>query len=171
MKIRRFIQMIGGVNRWVMDGASIVHTDTSERGLKRLICTALTGVSCDRGPAPADTAEELPSTHRAGWSCGEPHDYDREYCVELLQFSTFLRVTQPEAAETLALHEDGHTRRKFLARLQGEISKRGTIDVLRHGIRHGALDPDLVNNAPSADNEKTGKRFELNRFTVTPQLR
>ncbi len=42
-----------------------------------------------------------------------------------------------DAAESLALDEDGPTRRKFLARLQGEITKRGTIDVLRHGcFRH-----------------------------------
>ncbi len=35
----------------------------------------------------------------------------------------------------------GSSWRKFLARLQGEISKRGTIDVLRHGISHGCIDP------------------------------
>ena len=35
-------------------------------------------------------------------------------------------------AEALAPEDDGLTRRTFLARLQGEITKRGTIDILRH---------------------------------------
>ena len=106
-----------------------------------------------------------------GWSCGDPRDYDREHCVDLVQLSAFLRATQTEAAESLGLSEDGPARRKFLARLQGEISKRGTIDVLRHGIKHGAHDLDLFYGTPSAGNEKAEERFEQNRFTVTRQLR
>jgi type I site-specific restriction-modification system R (restriction) subunit len=66
---------------------------------------------------------------------------------------------------------DGPTRRKFLARLQGEITKRGTIDVLRHGIKHGAHDLDLFYGTPSPGNAKARERFEQNRFTVTRQLR
>ena len=145
-------------------------TDTSERGLERLICTALTGHACD--PPKEATVGEPPSGYGGvGWSCGYPHDYDREYCVDLVQLAAFLRATQPEAAESLDLGEDGPTRRKFLARLQGEISKRGTIDVLRHGIKHGAHDLDLFYGTPSAENEKAKELFEQNRFTVTRQLR
>ena len=106
-----------------------------------------------------------------GWSPGSHHDYDREYCVDLAQLAAFLHATQQEAAEALTLDEDGPTRRKFLARLQGEISKRGTIEVLRHGIRHGAHDLDLFFGTPSPGNEQAKERFEQNRFTVTRQLR
>jgi len=147
-----------------------VTTDTSERGLERLICTALTGHPCD--PPKEGTVGEPPAGYGGvGWSCGNPHDYDREYCVDLVQLSAFLRTTQPEVAESLALDEDGPTRRKFLARLQGEVTKRGTIDVLRHGIKHGAHDLDLFYGTPSAENEKAKALFEENRFTVTRQLR
>ena len=59
-------------------------------------------------------------------------------------------TTQPEAADTLALDEDGPTRRRFLARLQGEVSKRGTIDVLRSGLKHGPHHLDLFYGTPSA---------------------
>ena len=107
----------------------------------------------------------------SGWGGGNFHDYEREYCVDLAQLSGFLRATQPEAAESLGLSETGPTRRRFLARLQGEISKRGTIDVLRHGIRHGAHDLDLFYGTPSADNPEAQERFRQNRFTVTRQLR
>ena len=145
-------------------------TDTSERGLERLICTALAGHPCE--PPTAGTVAKPPAGYGGvGWSGGNFHDYDREYCVDLVQLSAFLRVTQPKAAESLRLSEDGPTRRKFLARLQGEISKRGTIDVLRHGIKHGAHDLALFYGTPSAGNEKATERFEQNRFSVTRQLR
>ena len=145
-------------------------TDTSERGLERLICSALAGHPCE----PPDTAavrEPATGYGGVGWSGGNWLDYDREYCVDLAQLKAFLRTTQPEAAETLALDEDGPTRRKFLARLQGQIAKRGTIDVLRNGIRHGAHDLVLFFGTPSLGNEQARERFEQNRFTVTRQLR
>jgi type I restriction enzyme R subunit len=67
-------------------------------------------------------------------------------------------VTQPEVAEALDLNDDGPTRRKFLARLQGEITKRGTIDVLRHGIKHGPHQLDLFYGTPSPGNAKAQER-------------
>ena len=106
-----------------------------------------------------------------GWSGGSFRDYDREYCVDLVQLAAFLRDTQPEAAEALALSEDGPTRRAFLTRLQGEIAKRGTIDVLRNGIRHRALHLDLFYGTPSEHNPQAQERFEQNLFTVTRQFR
>jgi len=142
-------------------------TDTSERGLERLICTALTGAPCD----PVSTVQERPATYAAGWICGHPEDYDREYCVDQAQLAAFLWETQPDAAASLALDEDGPTRRKFLARLQGEITKRGTIDVLRHGIKHGPHHLDLFYGTPSPGNVKAAERYAANRFSVTRQLR
>ncbi|MCG8604228.1 type I restriction endonuclease, partial [bacterium] len=145
-------------------------TDTSERGLERLICTALAGHPCDP-PKSGTVAEPRTGYGGVGWSSGNPHDYDREYCIDLTQLADFLQATQTEVAESLALDKDGPTRRKFLARLQGEISKRGTIDVLRQGVKHGAHDLDLFYGTPSAENVKAQERFEQNRFTVTRQLR
>ena len=145
-------------------------TDTSERGLERLICTALAGHPCEP-PATGTVAESPAGYGGVGWSGGNFHDYDREYCVDLVQLSAFLRTTQPKAADSLGLSEDSPTRRKFLARLQGEIAKRGTIDVLRHGLDHGPHHLDLFYGTPSAGNQKARERFEQNRFTVTRQLR
>jgi len=146
-------------------------TDTSERGLERLICTALTGSACDPGPAGAGAVRERPAAYGAGWICGHPEDYDREYCVDLAQLAAFLRETQPEVADAFGLGQNGPTRRKFLARLQGEISKRGTIDVLRHGLKHGPHHIDLFYCTPSPGNAKAAERYAANRFSVTRQLR
>ena len=131
-----------GADGFSLNSTMAEATDTSERGLERLICTALAGYPCDP-PKQGRAADARPAYGGVGWSGGNPHDYDREYCVDLVQLAAFLHATQPEAAESLALNEDGPTRRKFLTRLQGEISKRGTIDVLRHGIKHGAHSLEL----------------------------
>ena len=68
-------------------------TDTSEKGLERLICEALTGASCD--PPQPGAIYERPADYGAGWICGDPQDYDREYCIDLAQFCAFLHATQP----------------------------------------------------------------------------
>ena len=145
-------------------------SDTSERGLERLICTALTGVACDPD-VPANTLQQRPAAYSSGWICGSGRDYDREYCVDLAQLAAFLLETQPEVCGALDLGQDGPTRRKFLARLQGEVSKRGTIDVLRHGLKHGAHHIDLFYGTPSPDNARAVEHNKANRFSVTRQLR
>ena len=144
-------------------------TDTSEKGLERRICTVLTGAPCD--VASGEGVGERPASYGVGWICGDPQDYDRGYCVDLVQLSAFLRATQPEVAEALDLGNDSPTRRQFLARLQGQISKRGTIDVIRRGVKHGPHDIDVFYGTPSAENLKAQELYRLNRFSVTRQLR
>ena len=144
-------------------------TDVSERGLERLVCTALTGGPCD-GPT-GDAADERPGSYGVGWTCGDSRDYDREYCVDRVQLFAFLRATQPDLAEALDLGEDGPKRRRFLARVHGEIGKRGTIDALRKGVKHGPHHIDLFYGTPSPENATAQALYRLNRFSVTRQLR
>ena len=143
-------------------------TDTSERGLETLICDWLTGTRDDC--RNSDAVGERPANYGAGWILGESLDYDREYCVDLAQLSVFLRDTQPKVAESLDLGNDSPTRRKFLARLQGEVTKRGTIDVLRKGIKHGPHQIDMMYGTPSPGNERAQGLYRQNRFSVTRQL-
>ena len=143
-------------------------TDTTEKGLETLICDALTGA--DRAPAPDDLARERPPAYGVGWILGQSLDYNRLYCVDLAQLSAFLRDTQPTVAESLDLGQDSPTRRKFLARLQREVTRRGTIDVLRNGIKHGQHQVDLMYGTPSPGNETAKLLYGQNRFSVTRQL-
>ena len=171
-------------------------TDTTERGLERLICAAMTGSPCDPGAGPGDDRTgSAPSGGRAppsqtreprptydpstpngqprgfGWTCGDPRDYDREHCVDVVQLAAFLSDTQPETAEALALCGNGPTRRKFLVRLRGQISRHGTIHMLRRGVQLGPCEVSLFYGTPSPGNEAARVRYDANRFTVTRQLR
>ncbi|QDU09644.1 type I restriction endonuclease subunit R [Gimesia aquarii] len=127
-----------------------MKTDTSEHGLESLIVKSLTS---------------------AGWAAGLPSDFDRAYAVDLKQLQQFIEATQPLLIEAFDLETDGPTRRKFQARLQGEITKRGTIDVLRNGLKHGPHHVDLFYGTPTPGNSKAEERFAANRFSVTRQLR
>ena len=126
-------------------------TDTSEKGLETLIVDSLVS--------------------RAGYVQGRCEDYDRDHAVDLAQLQAFVSATQQKAAEALGLDEDAPSRTQFLHRLQGEIAKRGVIDVLRGGIRHGAVYLDLFYGTPTPGNIKAEERFAANIFSVTRQLR
>ncbi|MFZ6034063.1 MAG: type I restriction endonuclease subunit R [Melioribacter sp.] len=148
-------------------------TDISERGLETLICRALTGTDClpaKTDVTPAVSEDKTPYSG-AGWLPGSPADYNREYCVDLVQLSLFLKSTQPEIAEALDIDNDSPTRRSFLARLQGEISRRGVVNVLRNSIDHGPHHIELFYGTPSEGNQQAKTLYEQNRFTVTRQLR
>ncbi|MGE3151569.1 MAG: type I restriction endonuclease subunit R [Nitrospiraceae bacterium] len=149
-----------------------MSTDTSERGFETLIVEAMAGRPSGEPPPPAEGIGLIrPRYGGTGWIPGQAQDYDREFCVDLPQLRTFLQATQPNIAEALDLTSDSPTRRKFLARLQGEISKRGVIDVLRHGVKDGPHHIDLFFGTPSPGNEKAGALYAANRFSVTRQLR
>jgi len=149
----------------------MITSDTSEKGLEDLIVTAMTGeVTSAPLPGPSTRDGRVPFGG-TGWLLGNSHDYDREYAVDLTQLTEFLRATQPQVAEALDLDHDSPTRRKFLARLQGEVARRGIIDVLRKGLKHGRHSLDLFYGTPSPGNVKAAERFAANRFSVARQLR
>jgi type I restriction enzyme R subunit len=146
-------------------------TDTSEKGLEALIVAAMTGPQA-ASPASVAAARQTAEPYGIpGWIPGDPHDYDRAHAVDLAQLRAFLFDTQPNAAAALDLDHDSPVRRKFLARLQGEINRRGVIDVLRNGVKHGPLALELFYGTPSPGNPKAALRFAANRFSATRQLR
>jgi type I restriction enzyme R subunit len=148
-----------------------VTTDTTERGLEELIVRSLTGRTDVLAPAHAPTETSVPVAGGTGWLLGDAGHYDRDHCVDLVQLRGFIRATQEHLLEPLQLNADGPSRQQFLARLQGEITKRGTIHVLRHGIKHGPHHIDLFYGTPSPGNERAAERYACNRFSVTRQLR
>lgn len=146
-------------------------TDTTEKGLELLIVRAMTGRTELLVPPYQATDTSVPVAGGTGWLLGDAKHYDREYAVDLVQLRGFLRLTQEPLVEALDLEHESPTRHKFLSRLQGEISKRGIVDVLRKGIKHGPFDIDLFYGTPSPGNPVAAERYAQNRFSVTRQLR
>ena len=147
--------------------------DITEGGLERLICEALTGEGCEpSGVTAEDSRGEEAADAGLGWVYGSPSDYDKEFCLDLAQLAVFLHASQPKTAAALpALNTDSPARRELLARINGEIDKRGTVDVLRNGIRHRQHHIDFYFPSPSQGNPRAAERFDANRFSVTRQLR
>jgi len=105
------------------------YTDTSEKGLESLIVRSL--------------------VDEARYAAGDPKDFDRDHAIDLAMLFGFLNATQPDAVEALGIGEDGPKRLQFLHRLQGEIAKRGVIDVLRNGVKHGPGSVELFFGTPT----------------------
>lgn len=126
-------------------------TDTSEAGLETTIVKSL--------------------IEEAGYQAGNSQDYDRAHAVDLAKLTAFIQSTQPAVAERLRLDVESPQRAQFLHRLQGEIARRGIIDVLRKGVKHGPDSITLFYGSPTPNNEKARELFEQNIFSVTRQLR
>jgi type I restriction enzyme, R subunit len=146
-----------------------MKTDTSEKGLEALIVADMTDRKAPAGGGFSYEPEPFVGLHN--WLQGDPQSYDRAWTVDLVQLRAFVAATQPPLVAALDLDNDSPIRQKFLARLQGEIGKRGVIDVLRKGVKHGQHDVDLFYGTPSPGNPKAAQLFALNRFSVTRQLR
>lgn len=104
-----------------------------------------------------DTTEsELESTIvqsllASGYVPGRSEDYDRDHAVDLVKLQQFLFSTQPKAISLLGIDKEGIKLQQFLSRLQGEVAKRGVVDVLRKGINHGPAFIDLFYGSPSQE--------------------
>jgi type I restriction enzyme R subunit len=127
--------------------------------------------------SPTDTSEkELESTivrslvDNAGYVQGDIKDFDRDHAVDLIKLLNFLLATQPKAVSILGIDGEGIKLQQFLSRLQGEIVRRGIVDVLRRGINHGAAHVDLFYGSPSPNNPKAIELAAANIFSVTRQL-
>ena len=147
-------------------------TDTSGFGLESIIVAALTGLPLEDVAAGGPNVQDERGPYGgAGYVLGDSRDYDRDYAVDWPKLLAFLQSTQPKVVEQLELAEPGPRRAQFLARLQGEVTKRGIVDVLRHGVKHGPAQADIFYGTPSPGNPSAKERYDTNIFSVTRQLR
>lgn len=145
-------------------------TDTSEKGLETLIIESLTGKSHPEESEPSQVRDPEAGYGGAGYVEGAAADYDSDHAVDPVKLIAFLEKTQPKVVEMLQIGQEGVKRQQFLHRLQGEVAKRGIIDVLRKGVRHGPASVDLFYGTPTPGNRKAAERFAANMFSVTRQL-
>ncbi len=100
---------------------------------------------------------------------GSNTDYNKEYAIDEARLFRFLEASQKEAFEKLGI-QNSVKKAQFLTRLQGEIAKRGVVDVLRKGINIYPVNLVMFYMTPSDNNKQAQEDFEQNIFSVTRQL-
>lgn len=106
-----------------------------------------------------------------GYEEGNNADYNKEYAIDETRLFRFLQDTQPDQMDKLGVFKSEQKKRQFLNRLQGELAKRGIIDVLRNGIKVYPVDLIMFYLTPTENNVKAREMFEKNIFSITRQLR
>jgi len=127
-----------------------MSTNTKEAGLESLIVDYLVNVN--------------------HYEQGQNSDYNKDYAIDETRLFRFLSGTQAEEVEKLGIPNSDQKKAQFLDRLQGEIAKRGIIDVLRNGIKVYPANLIMFYMTPSDQNQKAKELFEQNIFSVTRQL-
>nr|WP_172673493.1 hypothetical protein [Calditerricola satsumensis] len=145
--------------------------DISERSFEEAIEAALLGHGSSDSlmrEAPASYGVAYPG----GYHRRRPEDYDRTLCLIPRDVLDFIVATQPKEWARLKQHYGSAVEEKFLKRLASEIERRGTLDVLRHGIKDMGSKFRLAYFRPASGlNEETRRLYEANIFSVVRQLR
>ena len=128
----------------------MAYTNTKESGLEALIVKWL--------------------VEQNGYEQGTNADYNRDYAIDETRLFRFLQDTQPDSLDKLGVFKSEIKKNQFLNRLQGEIAKRGIIDVLRNGVKVYPASLIMFYLTPTENNAKAKEMYEKNIFSVTRQL-
>lgn len=107
---------------------------------------------------------------QSGYEQGTNADYNRDYAIDETRLFRFLQDTQPDSLTKLGVFRSEMKKQQFLNRLQGEIAKRGIIDVLRNGVKVYPASLIMFYLTPTENNVKAKEMYEKNIFSVTRQL-
>lgn len=124
-------------------------TDTSEKGLETLIEEGLLG---------------------GGYLKRSSYDYNKEFALDEGVLRQFLEETQREKVERTRIFANEPNTRKFFERLRNQITQRGVVDVIRHGVDHNATKFLLYYPTPIGGNVAAAAQYRQNKFSVVRQL-
>ena len=98
-------------------------------------------------------------------------DYEANLCLIPRDLLDFIRGTQPDVWSKLRSIYQDETESKFLRRLANEIDKRGTLDVLRQGVKDAGQTFKLIYFAPATSmNPDYQRLYQGNVFSVITEL-
>ncbi|MFW6111467.1 MAG: RNA-binding domain-containing protein [Candidatus Bipolaricaulota bacterium] len=146
--------------------------DVSEQVLEKEIVEVLTGSEGGSGEKLKQPEPLYGDYKTGGFEKKTSQDFDTEFCLIPEDAFRFVKGTQPDQWERFKNYHGEKAEREFLDKLNLQISRRGTIDVLRNGFSLPAgrfnkmaffkpaneLNPDLV------------KKYRSNVFSVIRQL-
>ena len=107
-----------------------------------------------------------------GYFPGDVADYDPSLAVDSMQLFAFIEATQAEQwSKLVQLHGQSEARSKFLNRLQRELDRRGSLDVLRRGVTDLGVKFRLAYFKPAASfGPDLVQLYEANRLSVARQV-
>ena len=149
--------------------------ETTERAFEAAIEQALLTGGPDAGDAPFTVRGPSPSYGMTftpgGYHRRTSDDYDRARCLIPRDVIDFILATQPKEWTKLKQHHGEQVKDKFLARLAKEVERRGTLDVLRNGIKDTGCKFALAYFRPASGlNEELERLHAANLFAVLRQL-
>lgn len=106
-----------------------------------------------------------------GYNKRLPDEYDKDLCLITDEILAFIKSSQPREYEKLENQYGSDIDIKLLQRLSQEISKHGTLHVLRKGFKDRGERIDLAYYKPSSGmNPEHQTLYAQNRFTIVRQL-
>jgi type I restriction enzyme R subunit len=149
--------------------------DISERSFEETIeCALLAGGPDACAGRPGIVREPAPGYGDAipgGYHRRRPEDYDRALCLVPRDLLDFVVATQPKTWERLKEHHGAEVKERFLSRVAREIEQRGTLDVLRNGVKDSGCRFALAYFRPASGlNEEVRRLYAGNLFSVVRQL-
>lgn len=153
--------------------------DISERSLEETIERALLAGGPDATARGASVAREHGEDYGEPWPAAPggyrrraTDEYDRTLCLIPGDVIDFAMATQPRTWQRLQEHYGEETRARFLARVSKEVTDRGTLDVLRNGVKDAGCRFDLAYFRPSSGlNPDVQTLYSANVFSLVRQLR
>ena len=149
--------------------------DVSERNFEEAIeCALLAGgpdACTDGAVAVRERKVSYGDFVPGGFRRRTPESYDRSLCLDPGAVLDFIYATQPREWEKLKKQRGADVKETFLRRLASEVEKRGTLDVLRNGVKDLGCKFKLAYLRPSSGlNEELQKLYKANLFTIVRQL-
>jgi type I restriction enzyme R subunit len=142
----------------------------SEKSLETAIEEALTADVAENGDGAA-YGEGAPGGYLKHSGIKGGGDFDRELCLIPADAVDFVLATQPKEWAKLKQFHGDEVQVKFLRRLADEVQSRGTLDVLRKGIKDHGCHFRLAYFRPASGlNEETQRLYQANRFAAIRQL-
>jgi len=110
-----------------------------------------------------------------GYTKSLPGNFELTFGVDAVELFTYIEETQKKTWAQIVQRYGGDeekARDGFLRRLSKEIDSRGTIAVLRDGVKDQGVSVKLAVFRPATTmNETLAKAYAANRLTITRQLR
>jgi type I restriction enzyme R subunit len=123
------------------------------------------------GSAAAEPSTRFGEFVPGGFRRRTAKDYDRTLCLIPEEAIDFIVATQPKVWGRLKEHYGADVKARFLGRLADEVARRGTLDVLRTGIKDAGCKFKLAHFRPASElNLELRELYRANQFSVVRQL-